>query len=152
LSLRANDIEVVLPLISKHFFSGRQLIWEQFFSDINRSLAIKLFGMGESYRVVIGSRVVGNLHNIFLTLLQYIGIVGSSLFFALLIKFISGMYKDTAPSADQITMYIIFLTSLVIGFFEISFFLSYLSFPAAISLGFACNPTLSARIPKQRRL
>lgn len=114
----AKGIEYKLPFTSKSLYTGREIIWLNYFNLMGNGVINWLFGLGSNAKLWSGESL--NLHNNYLAVITNFGVIGYFLYYLFLIKQISMIYKKKKMSKYQISSIIVCLSILINGFIEVS--------------------------------
>jgi O-antigen ligase len=123
-------VNFTLPFSQKPIFTGREIIWLNFYGQMLKNKTALFFGLGSSADLWEGNRL--NLHNSYLTILTNFGIVGFFMFYGFWIYQIKSLIKKYVLSNLQIKLILGFIIVLILGYIEVSilwhnmFFLNYL--------------------------
>lgn len=132
-----NGYNYTIPFINKPLYTGREVIWLNFYFEITQSYKSLLFGLGSDAVLWSGNSL--NLHNNYLTVLTNFGIVGYILYYSFWVKQIANVYKNNQVSDFQISLILGFITILVNGYFEVSMLWHNMFFFNFMFLGLAIN-------------
>lgn len=138
-SLFNNGYSFNIPFTEKSLYTGREIIWSNFFSIMNDNPFNWLFGIGSKVNLLPGKGKSLNLHNNYLAIITNFGFIGYILYYIFIVKQISKIYKTKRISNLQISMIIGFVTVLINGFVEISTLWHNFLFFNFIFLGMAFN-------------
>jgi hypothetical protein len=117
--LYLNGVSFTLPLINKDFYTGRELIWQNFFSAIGSSGVSVLFGLGSDAELWTGHTL--NIHNNYLAVISNFGIIGFFAYYIFVISQIGSVYKNKKTISEyQANLIIGFLCVLILGAYEVS--------------------------------
>lgn len=111
-------IEFRLPYISKSLYTGREIIWSNYFEQMGSRGINWLFGLGSNAKLWSDKSL--NLHNNYLATITNFGIIGYLFYYLFIIKQISIIYKKGKMSKNQISSIIVCLSILIDGFIEVS--------------------------------
>ncbi len=128
---------VDLPIINKSLFTGREIIWLNFYREITQNNYSLLFGLGSAADLWTGHTL--NLHNSYLTIFTNFGLIGFILYFTFWIKQINNLYRFRDLSVFQIRLLLGFLCVLIYGYIEVSILWHPMFFFNFMFLGLANN-------------
>lgn len=133
-----NNIYISFENIDKQFFTGREVIWINFFNEIGLDLKKWLIGIGSKANFYEGHAL--NMHNIFLAILVNFGIIGSLFFWWFFTSQIKTVLNKKTITEIEISFIFSFFAVLLVGYLEVTmlypalFILSYWGFCMAIRL------------------
>lgn len=130
-------INIVIPIINKPLFTGREIIWKNFYDLITQNYISLLFGLGSKVDLWKGQDL--NLHNGYLTVITNFGIIGFLMYYAFWIKQIRNIYRKGKLSEYQVRLILVFLCVLLYGYIEVSILWHVMFFFNFMCLGLACS-------------
>ena len=130
-------VNFVIPFINKPLFTGREIIWLNFYNSITQKYTSLFFGLGSAADLWTGHTL--NLHNSYLTVITNFGIIGFIMYYAFWIRQIRNLYKLERLSEYQIRLFLGFLCVLFYGYIEVSILWHVMFSFNFMFLGLACN-------------
>lgn len=134
---QGNELSIVL--FDKPVFTGREVLWNQFFNRADDHIIIKLFGMGSNKEWWKGY----NLHSDTLYLLQQFGYAGFLAVWNVLYQILRISSRKMDSQSDRKRLYLVALSIYVLGFVELSFFKSKYIYYSGMMLGLVMNNNLN---------
>lgn len=139
-----NGIEYNIPFTSKDLYTGREVIWQNFFIEMSSDAKNWFLGLGSNAELWIGQDL--NVHNNYLAILTNFGLFGYFLYHIFIIIAVRTSHKGKYMSEYQISLLIGFLCVLVSGFVEASILWFMMFFFNFMFLGLINNDYNSQRI------
>lgn len=107
-----------IPLTSKTLYTGREIIWNNFYYEMSKNSINVIFGLGSDTELWSGK--VLNLHNNYLGVIANFGVIGFILYYGYWFIQIQMLYRKKIFNDYQISLLEGFFAVLISGFFEIS--------------------------------
>ncbi len=141
ISLFKNEFlaQIILKMIGKAVFTGRELIWARFFNDILGNLGALFIGYGSPMEFRFGHGL--SMHNTYLAIWLNFGLIGCLIFYLFLQICIDEMFKFTVSGARR-TLFIGYLTFMINCYCEVILQTPQSMLWVNMLLGFACNESL----------
>lgn len=138
-----------LMIYGKDFFSGREQIWGEVILNLNKSPWRFLFGNGSNVKIGLSENL--NVHNVYLSLINNIGLLGYFSYLGLILHIINYNCKNMQNESTQKAIIMFILSNLFLGISETSLLWSSTFCLSYIGLGFSnkCNQLFS-EIPKMK--
>lgn len=127
-NLYVNGVNVDLPFFNKSIYTGRELIWNNYFNLLKTNKLAVFWGLGSKIVLWAGDSL--NAHNNYLALTINFGLIGFVLYFGFLFYYIYSI-KFKELTNTHLSLLIGFLAVLVLGYFEVNILwvnLAYLNF------------------------
>lgn len=111
------NINLVLPFTSKSLYTGRELIWSNYYIQIESNPLSLIWGLGSDINLFDGKSL--NLHNSYLGILTNFGIVVFVVYYSFWFFEIKRL-MESSPSNFKISLLLGFVIVLIYGYFEVS--------------------------------
>ncbi|MGQ7318906.1 O-antigen ligase family protein [Streptococcus suis] len=132
-----SGFKFILPFTSKSLYTGREVIWGNFYSYMDSSVISWMFGLGSQITLWDAGSI--SLHNNYLAVISNFGIIGFTMYYGYLISLISSLYNKKRLTNYQISLLIGFICVLLNGFVEITTLWHIMFYFNFMFLGFAIN-------------
>lgn len=111
-------IPVLDKFFSKGFYTGRELIWNNFFIEMSKSTVNWIIGVGSHVNIMYNGETNINLHNIYLLILMNFGGIGFILYYGFYFLQIKRIFSRGRPSDFQINLIYGAFSFFILGVFE----------------------------------
>lgn len=120
-----------IPFTQKSLYTGREIIWSNFYHEMDNNILAIFFGLGSNADLWSGNAL--NLHNNYLGIIANFGVIGFILYYGFWFVQIQSLFKKQKMQNYEVSLLMVFFSVLVSGFFEIStlwhtmFFFNFMS-------------------------
>ncbi|WP_138494814.1 O-antigen ligase family protein [Paenibacillus pinistramenti] len=117
-SMYEKGISYSVPFTEKSLYSGREVIWGNFYREVGKDEVSIFIGLGSKADLWEGHEL--NLHNSYLTVITNFGFTGFILFFGFWLLQLNQLYSRISLSKTQARLIMGFLCVLINGLIEVS--------------------------------
>lgn len=117
-TLYNNGVNFSIPFTTKSLYTGRELIWNNFYNSLGENMTNWLFGLGSHAQLWVGHSQ--NLHNNYLSVIASFGVIGFAMYYGFIFIQIKSVCEGPFVSDYTVSLLIGFLCVLMDGFVEVS--------------------------------
>lgn len=130
-------VNFTLHFTSKSLYTGREVIWSNFYSLMDNNIISWMLGLGSKVKLWDIGDV--SLHNNYLAVISNFGIIGFIIYYSYILKIVSSLYRKNHLTNYQISLLIGFICVLLNGYIEITTLWSTMFYFNFMFLGIALN-------------